>query len=529
MAGLLVAMCAINVATLLLLRAAARAREMAVRYALGARRGRIVSQLLIEGGLLGLAGAVAGLALAPVVARILVRIMTSADPGSEPYSSSVDTRVLLFTLVLSVLASVLFSIAPVFHFMRPDLVNALRQNTGTLSKESQRFRKFAVGAQIALSVMLLGGAGLFVRTLDNLRQQQVGFEIGHLVTFTLNPSSSGYGDDRTAQIVSSALDTLGAIPGVKQVAATTDPELSGDTETSNYSVQGYKPAEDENMGFEEPRITPGYFATLRQPLLAGREFTAADGKGQPNVAVVNATFAKKFYGSPQNAIGRQIAEGGGKDIKYDTAIVGVVGDIRHTDLRTPLGGAVYQPYLQQKHPLGVVMYLRTERPLETVEAAIRQAMHQLDPTLVVDGLRTMQEQADNTASDERALAFLAIGFSALAMVLAAVGLYGVLAYSTEQRTREIGVRLALGAQRANVIGLVLREMVIIAAIATIVALPATVALARLFRSQLYGVTFADPLTLVYAVAFTALMVALAAALPARRAAAVEPMQALRTE
>ena len=529
MAGLLVAMCAINVATLLLLRAAARAREMAMRYALGARRGRIVSQLLIEGGMLGIAGGVAGLALAPVVARILVRLMTSADPGSEPYSSSVDTRVLLFTFGLSMVASVLFSIAPVFHFMRPDLVNSLRQNTGTLSKESQRFRKFAVGAQIALSVMLLGGAGLFVRTLDNLRQQQVGFEIGNLITFTLNPASSGYGDERIAQIVSSALETLGSIPGVKQVAGTTDPELTGDTETSNYSIQGYKAAEEENMNFEEPRITPGYFATLRQPLLAGREFTVADGKGQPSVAVVNATFAKKFFGSPQNAIGRQIAWGGGKDVKYDITIVGVAGDIRHTDLRTPLGPAVYQPYLQEKHALGVVMYLRTERPPETVEAAVRQAMHQLDPTLVVDGLRTMQEQADRSASDERALAFLAIGFSALAMVLAAIGLYGVLAYSTEQRTREIGVRLALGAQRASVVGLVLREMVIIAAIATLVALPATVALARLFRSQLYGVTFANPLTLAYAVFFTAIMVVAAAVLPARRAAGVEPMNALRTE
>jgi putative ABC transport system permease protein len=529
MAGLLVAMCAINVATLLLLRAAARAREMALRYALGARRGRIVSQLLIEGGMLGMAGGVAGLALAPVVARILVRLMTSADPGSEPYSSSVDTRVLLFTFGLSMVASVLFSIAPVFHFMRPDLVNSLRQNTGTLSKESQRFRKLAVGTQIALSVMLLGGAGLFVRTLDNLRQQQVGFEIGHLITFTLNPASSGYGDERIAQIVNGALETLGSVPGVKQVAGTTDPELTGDTETSNYSIQGYKAAEEENMNFEQPRITPGYFGTLRQPLLAGREFTVADGKGQPNVAVVNVTFAKKFFGSPQNAIGRQIAEGGGKDVKYDTTIVGVAGDIRHTDLRTPLGPAVYQPYLQQKHALGVVMYLRTERPPETVEAAVRQAMHQLDPTLVVDGLRTMQEQADRSASDERALAFLAIGFSALAMVLAAVGLYGVLAYSTEQRTREIGVRLALGAQRASVVGLVLREMVVIATIATVVALPTTVALARLFRSQLYGVTFADPLTLAYAVLFTAVMVVAAAVLPARRAAAVEPMNALRNE
>jgi predicted permease len=529
MAGLLVAMCAINVATLLLLRASARAREMSMRYALGARRTRIVSQLLVEGGLLGLAGATAGLALAPVVAQVLMRIMTSADPGSEPYSTAIDARILMFTLGVSVIASLLFSIAPVFHFIRPDLMHSLRQNTGTLSRDSQRFRKIAVGVQIALSVILLGGAGLFVRTLNNLRQQQVGYEIGHLVTLTLDPASSGYGEDRTPQIISGALQVLGAVPGVRQVAATTDPELSGDTETSNFSVQGYKPGEEESMNFEQPRITPGYFATLRQTILAGREFTVADAKGQPSVAVVNVAFAKRFYGTPQNAIGKQIAEGGGDDIKYNTTIVGVVADIRHTDMRTPLGPAVYQPYLQMKHPIGMVMYLRTAQPPETVEGAVRQAIHRLDPTLVVDGLHTMEEQVDRSASEERALAFLAIGFSALALLLAAVGLYGVLAYSTEQRTREIGVRLALGAQRSSVIGLVLREMLVIAGIATIIALPSTVALARLFRSQLYGVAFADPVTLIYAVIFTAVMVAVAAALPARRAAAVEPMNALRTE
>ena len=529
MAGLLVAMCAINVATLLLLRASARAREMSMRYALGARRGRVVSQLMVEGGMLGLAGAAAGLALAPVVARLLVRIMTSGDPGSEPYSTSIDGRILVFTLGISVLASLLFSVAPVFHFLRPDLANSLRQNTGTLSKESQRFRKFAVGVQIALSVMLLGGAGLFVRTLNHLRQEQVGFEIGHLVTFTLDPSSSGYGEDRTPQIVTAALESLGAVPGVKSAAGTTDPELSGDTNTSNYSVQGYKPGEDESMNFEQPRITPGYFATLHQAVLAGREFTVADAKEQPKVAVVNVAFARKFYGSPQNAIGKQIYEGGGNDIKYDTTIVGVVADIRHTDMRTPLGPAVYQPYYQMKHAMGVHMYVRTSQPPEAAEGSVRQAIQRLDSTLVVDGLRTMEEQVDRSASQERALAFLAIGFSALALLLAAVGLYGVLAYSTEQRTREIGVRLALGAQRSSVIGLVLREMLVIAVVATLVALPSTVALARLFRSQLYGVTFADPLTLIYAVLFTAVMVALAAALPARRAAAVEPMNALRTE
>ncbi|MGB7984801.1 MAG: ABC transporter permease [Terracidiphilus sp.] len=529
MAGLLVVMCAINVTTLLLLRAAGRAREMSMRYALGAKRSRIVSQLLVEGGILGLSGAAAGLAFAPLVAKILVRLMTSADPGSEPYSTSIDARVLLFTLAISVVVSLLFSIAPVFHFLRPDLANALRQTSGTASRNSQLFRKVAVGAQIALSVLLLGGAGLFVRTLNNLRHQDVGFQTSNLAVFSLDPANSGYGEDRTPQIVSSSLDALRRIPGVVSVAATTDPELSGDTSFSNFSVQGYKPSEEEHMNFEEPRITPGYFATLRQPLLVGREFTAADVNGQPKVAVVNLTFAKKFFGSPQNAIGRAITEGDGDNIKFDTTIVGVVGDIKHADLRTPMGGGVYLPYLQQLHPTGVVVYVLTAQAPEAVEPAIRQTIHQLDSTLVVDSLRTMEAQIDVSASDERALAFLAIGFSALAMLLAAVGLYGVLAYSTEQRTREIGVRLALGAQRMTVVVLIVREMAIITAIATALALPSIVALARLFQSQLYGVTAFDSITMSVTITLTLVMSALAAALPARRAASIEPMRALRSE
>jgi predicted permease len=529
MAGLLVALCAINVATLLLLRAAGRAREMSMRYALGARRGRIALQLLVEGGLLGFAGAAAGLALAPIVAQTLVRLITSSDPGQEPYSSSIDLRVTLFAIAVSFLTSLLFSIAPVFHFLRPDLANSLRQNSGTASRGSQIFRKIAVGAQIGLGVLLLGGAGLFVRTLDNLRHQPVGFETGNLVAFTLDPTSSGYGEDRTPQIVSNALDSIQRIPGVTSVAATTDPELEGSTNVNGYSVQGYKPSEEEDMGFESPDITPGYFATLREPLLAGREFTMADGKGAPLVAIVNMTFAKRFFGSAQNAIGRAITEGSGKDVKYDTTIVGVVGDIRHADLRTQLGGAVYTPYLQEKHPGGVVVYAHTKQPPESMEPAIRQVMHELDSTLVVDGLRTMDEQVSRVAGDERTLAFLAIGFSALALLLAAVGLYGVLAYSIEQRTREIGVRLALGSQRRGIVLLVVREMAIIAAIAVVVALPAVVAIARLFKSQLYGVTTFDPLSLVAAALITGIAVSVAAALPARRAASIEPIQALRTE
>ena len=529
MACLLVVLCAINVATLLLLRAANRAREMSMRYALGARRGRIFSQLMIEGGVLGLTGSIAGIVLAPAVATALVRILTNSDPGTEPYSSSVDMRVLFFTLGISVLATLFFSIAPVFHFIRPNLAGTMRQNSGTLSRDSQRFRKFAVGAQIALSVLLLGGAGLFLRTLDNLRHQSLGFETANLAVFSLDPTNSGYGEERTAQIVNNSIDSLRRIPGVVSVAATTDPELVGDTESSNYSIQGYKPSEDERMNFEEPRITLGYFATIHEPILVGREFTASDTKGQPEVAIINLAFAKRFFGTPQNAIGRLLMEGSSDKPKFNITIVGVVGDIRHTDLRTPLGAAVYQAYAQMKHPGGVAIYVQTSGSPASAEGAIRQTIHQLDPTLVVDGLRTMEAQVQRSAADERALAFLAVGFAGLALILAAVGLYGVLAYSTEQRTREIGVRLALGSSRSVIVLLVVREMAVIAAIATAVALPSLVALGRFFRSQLFGVSTFDPLALCGAVILTMFMLCVAAALPARRAAGVEPMQALRTE
>ena len=528
MAGLLIAMCCLNVATLLLLRSTARVREMSMRFALGAKSSRIVRQLLIEGGLLGAAGVAGGLALSPVLAQTLVRLMTGSDPGMEPYSAHLDGRVLAFALAVAFVITVLFSIAPAFHYLRPDLAGALRQSTGTASRQSQAFRKTAVGVQIALSVLLLGGAGLFVRTLQALRDQNVGFDTHHLATFSLSPSDSGYGEDRTPQIVQAAIETVGKVPGVVSAAATTDPELTGDQEWNGYIVQGHKFTENEQSDFESPYVTPGYFASLRQPLLVGREFTRADSKGAPKVAIVNLAFAKRFYGSANNALGRLIGESG-DNAKADTTIVGVVGNIKHENLRTEMIPAVYQPYLQVPHPRGVQIYVRTLQDPEAAEAGIRSAIHELDPTLVVDGLRTMEAQVDISASNERSLAMLALGFAALAVLLAAVGLYGVLAYATQSRTREIGVRLALGAPRRSLVSLVVREMAWIAALAVVVAVPGTVGLAHFFASQLYGVSTWDPTTLGVAIALTAAMVALASALPARRATVVDPMVALRSE
>jgi len=357
MSGLLVLMCAINVATLLLLRAAARTREMSMRYALGAKRSRIIGQLVLEGGILGALGAAAGLALAPPIATLLVRLVTNADPGSEPYSSTIDARVLAFTIVLSAFVALLFSIAPAIHYVRPDLANSLRQNAGTASVGSQRFRKVAVGVQIALSVMLLGGAGLFVRTLDHLRSQAIGFDIDHLITFSLDPSGSGYGEAQIPQIMTNAISALSAIPGVTSVGASNDPVLSGNQNRSGFNIPGYKPAPGEDTHFEYARITPGYFATLRQPVLAGREFTLADTKSAPKVVIINLAAAKKYFGGAEKAIGRQIGER--EEKAFDLTVIGVVGDINHADLRTKLGPGAWSPFAQASHPTGMDIYLRT--------------------------------------------------------------------------------------------------------------------------------------------------------------------------
>ena len=529
MVTLLAVMCAVNVATLLLLRAASRVREISMRYALGASRSRIIIQLLIEGGVLGACGAIAGVLLSPAIARVLVRlIVNNSDPTQAPYSAAVDARILCFTLALSLLVTLAFSATPALQFLRPKLAETLRQNTGTASKASQRFRKVAVGLQISLTVLLLGGAGLFLRTLMNLRSQNVGFQTAHLLSFDVDPTLAGYGDDRTAQTETNVLDAVSGIPGVLKAAGTSDPELSENNEVSDFTVQGHASSDEEDMNFETPWITPGYFATLHQPILAGREFTSQDTLGGPKVAVVNFAFARRFYGSPQNALERLVAEGAG-NVKPDTTIVGVVGDVKHESLRDPVKGTVYRPYLQELHPGGLTLYARTAQAPEFVESAIRKRIHQLDPRLVADNMRTMEEQIDLSISNARTLALLAACFSALALLMTAVGLYGVLAFATAQRTREIGIRMALGAQRKAVVLLVIREMAMTAILGVAVALPAAFGLSRLFSSQLYGVHPGDPLTLACCVFACALMVVLAAAIPARRAASIEPMQALRSE
>jgi predicted permease len=528
MVGLLVLMACVNISSLLMVRSAGRAREISVRYAMGAGRWQIVRQLLIEGVVLGLLGGALGVLLAPAVSQTLLQRLLSGSTGELCFSAAPDVRVLVFAFVLAVLVSLAFSLAPALHFFRPDLMASLKQQTGTATGEKLRFRQILVGAQIALSLLLLIGAGLFVRTLRNLETVDLGFTPDHLLGFSINPRLAGYQPDQVNALNRRVLDTLANLPGVRSVSATDDPDLYGDNTSGSIKIVGYTASDAENMQAELPWITPQYFTTMQVPLLAGRVFDDTDFLGAQNVAVVNASFAGHFFGSPQAALGRTISRGT-KEETSDYLIVGVVGDTKHSGVRAPVDRTVYRALYQSTEPNFVTFIVRTTQSPEATQSSIRVAMQQLDSKIALGHIRTMDELVADNLSSERIIALLSISFGVLAALLAAIGIYGVLAYSTAQRTREIGIRMALGAQRMGVVRLILSDVLRMAVIAVAVTLPLSFLLARMIRSQLYGVNSFDWFSLGAGVFVVALVVLLSAMLPARQAASIEPMKALRTE
>jgi predicted permease len=527
MVGLVALMACANVGSLLLVRAAGRLREMSVRYAMGAKRKRVVQQLLVEGLLLGLAGGALGIFLAPQISAVLIKMIWGGSGMELPFSSHVDLRILLFNFALAVGASLLFSLAPAVQFWRPNLAPALQQRS-VVGGGPLRFRRIAVGVQVGLSLLLLVGAGLFTRTLRNLKSLNVGFATDHLVTFTIDPSLAGYPPSQNAVVNARVLRALATLPGVRSVAGTNDSELADNGESGNITIAGYAAKEDEDMDVEKPSVSPGYFSSMEMPLLAGREFSDADGAGTQKVAVVNESFARHFFGDAQHTLGHYLADGGG-NVKPDIEIVGIVRDAKHRGVRAEVKRAVFTPYLQAKDLGAMTFYVRTWQTPGSAEATIRSAMQTLDSKLVLDTFRTMDEQIDDNLTAERVVALLAESFGVLAALMAAIGLYGVLAYSTAQRTSEIGIRMALGASRASVVRVVLSEVLWLTGIAVAVALPASLLLGMAVRSQLFGVSASDPLTLSLATLLTLIVAIASALLPARRAAKIDPIVALRYE
>jgi len=527
MVSLVVAMAIVNVASLLLVRAAARAREFSMRYALGATSGQILRQLLVEGMLLGFAGAALGLLLAPQALRLLIRWMSGTSSGEPVFSMTLDWRVLVFTIVATVTGSLLFSLAPAVQFWNPRLADALKQQTSSGMSGSLRFRRTCVALQIGFSLLLIVAAGLFVRTIQNLHNVDAGFATDHLLAFNLAPEMAGYAPAAIVPLEQRVLDAIAALPGVKAAGATNDADLRGDNRDGDVVVTGYTPAPDEEFNVEVPWVSHQYLQAMGVPLIAGRFFASADTATSQKVAIVNEIFARHFFGSSSAALGHHVSRP--HRPATDAVIVGVVKDVKHMTVRDPAMATSYTLFSQAEKPEGLTYYVRTWQPPPAAANSIRAAIANIDAKLIVGNLTTMNDEIDQSLLAERTIALLATTFGILATVLAGIGLYGILAYSTAQRTREIGIRMALGARRATVVSLVLREVMILAGWAIGVTVPVAMLATRAVRSQLFGVSYADPGIYIAGILLIGFVAALAGFIPSRRAATVDPARALRTE
>lgn len=528
---LVIAMAIVNVASLLLVRAANRVREFSVRFALGATGAQILRQLLCEGLLLGVAGAALGLAMAPEALRLLIRWMQGGTGDASAFTPSLDWRVFAFTVVAMLVGSVLFSLTPAVQFWNPRLADSLRQQAGGAGGGvggSLRLRRTCVALQIGFSLLLMVGAGMFVRTIENLRDVNPGFATDHLLSFSISPQLAGYPHAAVAPVELRIIEAVSNLPGIRGVAATNDEELQDDQINGDVYVTGYeaKPNE-EDFDAELPSVNAAYHETMGIPLMAGRLFNAQDTATSQKVAIVNESFAKHYFANPQAALGRHT--GRPRRPATDALIVGVVADVKHVSVKDPALPTCYTLFQQQERADRLSFYVRTWQSPESAGNMVRAAVAKIDSKLIVADVNTLRGHIDENLLAERTIALLAIVFGGLAALLAGIGLYGILAYSTAQRTREIGIRMALGARRGSVVGLILRETLLLAGCAVGATIPLAVLGARAVRSQLFGVSIADPTVYGMGILGICLVAAVAGFLPARRAASVDPARALRSD
>ena len=525
MVGLVLLIACANVANLLIARAFARQKEIAVRLSLGASRGQLVRQLLIESLVLSTGGGLAGIGLAMAMTRgLLALVPTEGNPLL--ISAQPDLRILLFTLALTLLTSLMFGLVPALRASRPDLWSTLKDVVVAGRGGSLILRKGLVAAQVALSFLLLFGAGLFVRSLQNLKAAESGFrEMDNLITFQLSPALNGYDDPRTVHFYDELLERLRAVPGVKSAALAAVAVLHGDEWDSTTSVEGHQAKDGEDMQAFMNALSPGYFQTMGTPILQGRDFDRRDVQKESKVAIVNESFARHFFGA-RSAVGRHIGRGDGPGTKLDIEIVGVAGDALYEGPREGVHRQVFVPFWGNN---GVAFYVRAALGSRTAYAAVRNEVKRLDPAMPVYEMKTLAAQLDETLLTERLIALLSAGFGLLATLLATIGLYGVMAFAVGRRTRELGLRMALGARPGSVIWLVMREVLVLLAIGLAVGVPAAIALGRLVAAQLYGIKGSDPSI---AAACTALLIVVASAagwIPAQRASRIDPILALRYE
>jgi predicted permease len=526
MVGLVLLIACANVASLLLTRATSRHKETAVRLALGAGRLRLVRLHLVESMALSLAGGLVGLQLAYWVGQALVRALPFSD-ATRTLSAAPDWRVGLFTLGLSVIAGMGFGLVPALRASRADLAPALKSEASSVVGGTFRLRKGLVVAQVALSLLLLIGAGLFTRSLMNLRALDPGFQPDRLFAFDVDPARSGQDFTTRVATLGRIQGELGGEPGVASASAAAVTLMSNSNSSSTVRVEGYEAKEGEDMNPSFNYVAPGFFETVGLPLVAGRDLSETDVLGAPPVAVVNEVFAR-YYFKNENPVGRRFGLGR-RGEGYDVEIVGVVRDGKAASMREEPRRFVYVPYAQEESVGGLTYYVRSTVESDSFGAQLRAAVGRVDPTLPVTNLKTMQAQIGESLFVERMVAALSAAFGLLATVLAAIGLYGVMSFAVVQRTREIGLRIALGADRRAVLTLVLRDVAVLAALGIAIGLPGGYGLGKLIESQLFGLSARDPLTFGAATLALVTTAFVAGLVPAVRAARVDPMTALRYE
>jgi predicted permease len=506
-----------NVANLLLSRAATRQKELSVRLSLGATRLRLIRQLLTESLLLAAAGGALGIAVGYWGKKLL--------PGPPGQATFMDWRVFAFVLGVTAVTGIVFGIAPALRATGGDVGAALKQNSRSIAGSKSLLSKSLLVVQVAISLVLLVGAGLFLRTLDNLRRVDVGFNPHNLLLFRVQPTLNRYDEKRTLELYGQLFERIAAVPGVRSVALTNPALLTGSVNSTSIFIRGrtYANVRESRPSINRLVVSPNFFETLEIPIVMGRGFTAADNAVAPKVVLINEAAARDFFPN-ESPVGQRF--GSSPETSSQQEIIGVVRDAKYDSVRDTAPPTMYAPYLQAR-ALGAVIAVRTAVTPSTITASVREAVRQADPNLPMMDVSTQLEQVELRFQQEKTFAQAYTLFGGLALLLAAIGLFGLMSYNVSRRTNEIGIRMALGAQRGDVLRLVMRESMILVAAGVVIGVGAALWASRFVTTQLFGLPGTDVATVAAAVAVMILVSAPAGFLPARRASAVDPMVALR--